>query len=204
MKVVIASNNTHKLAEIREILLAAGRNDIELLSISAWPELPEPPEDQDTFVANALQKARFVYARIGLPVVADDSGIEVDALGGRPGVHSKRFTAQASPAANNARMLAELAGRPDREARFRCALALVMAQGEATAEGTCEGSIAHQPRGSGGFGYDPIFLPRGQADRSMAQLSAAEKNAISHRGRAFRQLPALLAQLAGPIQAAGQ
>ncbi|NOY27650.1 MAG: RdgB/HAM1 family non-canonical purine NTP pyrophosphatase [Oligoflexia bacterium] len=204
MKLVIASNNAHKLVEIREILLATGRTDIELVSISAWPELPEPPEDQDTFQGNALQKARFVYTRLGLPVVADDSGIEVDALGGRPGVHSKRFTAQASPAANNARMLAELADQPDRRARFRCALALVTARGEATAEGTCEGRIAHQAQGNGGFGYDPIFLPQGQADRSMAQLSAAEKNAISHRGRAFRQLPALLARLSDPDQAGAQ
>ena len=161
---------------------------------SAWPDLPEPPETGDTFEANALQKARFVHAALGLPVLADDSGLEVDALEGAPGVHSKRWTPEATAASNNRRLLVELAGRPDRAGRFVCALAVVGPDGEAVHRGTCEGRILEQQRGAQGFGYDPLFAPDGAPGRSMAELSMAEKNIISHRGAALRQLPELLAQ----------
>ena len=191
---VLASNNAHKLAEVRAILAPLG---VAVRPLSDFPELPEPPEDHDTFEANALQKARFVFARTGLPTVADDSGLAVDALGGAPGVHSKRFSGASEDvsAANNALLLEKLAGRTDRGARFICAIALVTARGEATARGEVLGSIGTTPSGSGGFGYDPLFWPEDVPGRSMAQLSPEEKNAISHRGRAFRQLPGLLGTL---------
>lgn len=193
---VVATTNAHKLDEIHAILAQAGLPGVQVVGLDRWPELPEPPEDHDSFRDNALQKARFVHQRLGLPVVADDSGLEVDALGGAPGVRSKRFTPQATAASNNARLLAELTGVQDRRARFRCVLALVTDRGEATADGTCEGRIAQAPRGDAGFGYDPLFLPDDHPGATLAELSADQKNAISHRGRAFRQLPALWARLA--------
>ena len=196
MPIVLATNNAHKVREIREILGAAGIQD-EVLSLDDFPEIPEPPEEQDTFAGNALQKARFVFAHLGMTAVADDSGIAVDALGGAPGVYSKRFTPEKTAQSNNARLLRELAQTPDdqRTARFVCAMAVVSAHGEQVAEATCEGRIAHAPRGQGGFGYDPLFLPDETPGRTMAELSADEKHAISHRGRAFAQLPAVLRAL---------
>lgn len=195
MKLVLATNNAHKVDEIRRILAEEGLSGVELLDLSGWPDLPEAPEDHDRFEDNALQKARYVFEHVGLPCVADDSGIEVAALDWGPGVHSKRFTPEATAASNNARMLAELDGVEDRRARFRCVLALVCEAGQATAAGRVEGTIGHAARGEGGFGYDPLFWPDEAPGRTMAELSAAEKNAISHRGRAFRQLPGLLRDL---------
>ncbi|MCK6502941.1 RdgB/HAM1 family non-canonical purine NTP pyrophosphatase [Myxococcota bacterium] len=192
---VVATTNPHKLDEIHAILAQAGLPGVEVVGLDRWPDLPEPPEDGDTFQANALQKARFVHQRLGLPVVADDSGLEVDALGGAPGVRSKRYTPQATADSNNTRLLRELLGVEDRSARFRCVLALVTDRGEATADGSCEGCITSSPRGAGGFGYDPLFEPRDHPGRTLAELSPDQKNAISHRGRAFRQLPALWARL---------
>jgi XTP/dITP diphosphohydrolase len=191
--VLLASHNRHKLEEVRQILGARG---IRVESLDDWPAVPEAPEDADNFVDNAVQKARFVSERTGRLCVADDSGLEVDALGGAPGVRSKRFTPEATAASNNARLLDELAGRDDRGARFRCAIALVTPDGRvATAAGACEGRILRAPRGEGGFGYDPLFEAEALPGRSLAQVTAAEKNAISHRGRAFAQLPSLLAEL---------
>ncbi|MCB9780910.1 MAG: RdgB/HAM1 family non-canonical purine NTP pyrophosphatase [Alphaproteobacteria bacterium] len=195
MKLIIATNNQHKLDEIREILATAGLRGVEVLDLSAWPALSDLAEDHDSFVDNALQKARAVHAATGLPAVADDSGLECDGLDGAPGVRSKRFTPEATADANNAHLLERLADGADRTARFRCVLALVTDAGERTVDGRCEGRIAHAPRGDGGFGYDPLFLPDDHPGRSMAELSTAEKNAISHRGRAFSQLPALIAAL---------
>lgn len=192
MRLLLASHNAHKLEEIRAILRGA---PVELLDLSAFPAVPEPPEDGATFIANALQKARFVHGATGLLCLADDSGIEVDALDGAPGVRSKRFTPEATAAANNAELLRRLGERADRRARFRCAIALVGPTGEATAEGRVEGRIARQPRGAGGFGYDPLFLPDESPGRTMAELSPDEKNHISHRGRALQALPELLARL---------
>jgi XTP/dITP diphosphohydrolase len=189
VKLLLASTNAHKRTEVAAIL-AGG--PVSIVDLSAFPAVPEPPEDGDTFEANALQKARFVYAATGLPTLADDSGLEVDALNGAPGVRSKRFTPEATAAANNAHLLALLGERPDRAARFVCALAVVGPQGEATLRGTCEGAIATAPRGAQGFGYDPLFLPDEAPGRAMAELSMAEKNAISHRGRALARLADLL------------
>lgn len=185
MKIVLATRNAHKVAEVRRIA-----PHVEWLPMP--DELPDPPETGETFADNALEKARFVHARTGLPALADDSGLEVDALGGRPGVHSRRYSPEGTDAANNALLLQELLGNVKRGARYRCAIALVDARGERVAEGTCEGAIAGAPRGTGGFGYDPLFLPDATPGRSMAELSPAEKDAVSHRGAALRQLPSLL------------
>lgn len=192
MKLLLASGNAHKAQEIRAILAGSG---IELETLASWPDIPDPPETESTFEGNALMKARFVHERTGLVCVADDSGIEVDALNGRPGVHSKRYSPEGTAVANNALMLRQLAGHSNRTGRFRCVLALVSGPVELFAQGAVEGRILEALQGDGGFGYDPLFTPDEAPGRSMAELSMDEKNAISHRGRAFRQLPALLADL---------
>ena len=192
MKLIFATQNKNKAVEVSAIF--TGTN-IDLVTLDAYPEIPEPPETQDTFEGNALQKARFVHEQTGLPCIADDSGLEVDALGGAPGVHSKRFSAAATGPANNALLLQKLAGINVRTARFRCTIALVYHSFEKTAEGRCEGSIGTVERGHNGFGYDPLFLPIESSPQTMAELSMTDKNSISHRGRAFRQLPGLLEDL---------
>lgn len=189
MHLLFATNNAHKVEEVRAILEGTG---VVVRSLAEAGVDVDPPETGDTFEANALQKARYLHERTGLPCIADDSGIEVDALGGAPGVHSKRFSPEGTDAANNRLLLERLAGITDRRARFRCVVALVGLGPDRTLEGRCEGRIADSPRGQGGFGYDPLFLPDEAPGRTMAELSPAEKNAISHRGRAFRQLPAAL------------
>lgn len=191
MKLLFATTNAHKAEEVRAIL---AHTSIELETLDQHPELGEPPETGNTFEHNALQKARYVFERTGLPTIADDSGIEVDALNGRPGVHSKRYSAEATHEANNTKLLGELDNLPSeqRTARFRCVLALITSAGEGTVDGRCEGTIATELSGEGGFGYDPLFLPTEAPGRSMAELSMSEKNAISHRGRAFARLPELL------------
>ena len=195
MRLLLATHNAHKLAEIRAILATADLGGVEVVGLEAFPDLPEAPETQATFEGNALQKARFAAARTGLVCVADDSGLEVDALDGAPGVRSKRFSPQATADANNALLLERLGDRSDRTGRFVCALAVVHGDATAVTRGTCEGVIARAGRGDGGFGYDPLFLPDDAPGRAMAELSAAEKNAISHRGHAVRQLPQLLAEV---------
>lgn len=194
MRLVLATRNGHKLAEIAAALAGTG---LEVTGLDGIPGLPEDiPESGETFEDNALQKARFVFAVTGTPVLADDSGIEIRALGWAPGVHSKRWTPEATDAANNQRLLDELAGRDDRVGRYRCALAVV-APGpvEGLVDGTCWGVIGAEPLGTGGFGYDPYFWPDERPGVTMAQLTMAEKNAISHRGRALAKLPALLRHL---------
>jgi XTP/dITP diphosphohydrolase len=189
MRLVMATRNEHKLREVRQILPG--------IEIQALDEaLGEPPETGDTFEANALEKARYVFARTGLPTIADDSGLEVAALGWAPGVRSKRWTPEATDRANNEKLVASLRGIENRRARYRCAMALVTAHGERTAEGTCWGTIALAPRGAGGFGYDPYFLPDAYPGRTMAEVTAEEKHRVSHRGQAFRVLPHLLHDLA--------
>ncbi|HCH62731.1 MAG TPA: non-canonical purine NTP pyrophosphatase, RdgB/HAM1 family [Deltaproteobacteria bacterium] len=192
MQVVLATWNAHKVREIREILADA---PFTVVCLADLPPIPESPETGHTFAENALQKARFVAERIDGVVVADDSGLEVDALGGAPGVHSKRFTPEATHAANNHHLLERMDGKSERTARFRCCIAVVFGAEARTAQGSCEGTILTAPRGEGGFGYDPLFAPIELGGRSMAEASAAEKNAISHRGRAFRALPRLLSEL---------
>ncbi len=189
---VLASNNAHKLEEVSRILEPLG---IQVRPLAEFPDLPDPPETADTFEGNALEKARFVFERTGLATIADDSGLEVDALNGAPGVYSKRFTPEATAASNNARLLAELEGIPRRTARFVCALALVTNAGECTVRGTVEGEIGHTLKGEGGFGYDPLFLPNEAPGRAMAELTPTQKDEISHRGRALGALPEMLAAL---------
>lgn len=200
MKLVLASGNAGKQREFAALLAPLG---IELL-LQSTLGIDSIEETGTTFEANALLKARHAAGGSGLPALADDSGLEVDVLGGRPGVWSARFAgASASDADNIQRLLTELAGVPweRRAARYRCVLALVRSAGDAApliAAGSWEGRIAMQPAGNGGFGYDPLFVPEGE-QRSAAQLPAAQKNANSHRARA---LAALLAQLAPPASLA--
>jgi XTP/dITP diphosphohydrolase len=184
---ILASRNDHKVRELAEILPG--------VTLGPLPEgIDLPPETGDTFEANALIKARAARRATGEETIADDSGLVVDALGGNPGVRSARFAGeQATDAENLARVLAELgeSGGPS-SARYVCVIAWIDRDGnESCFEGTCEGRMILEPRGSGGFGYDPAFVPEdtGPADqRTMAELSPGEKHAISHRGRAARAL----------------
>ena len=193
-RVVVASLNRAKAREIAEILAAEGLG-LEVVALADFPDVTLPPEAGDTFAANALLKARAAAQATGLPAIADDSGLEVDALGGEPGVMSARYAGEgASDADRYRRVLALLADVPDapRTARFRCAAAFVSPEGvELLAEGTCEGRLAREPTGAGGFGYDPIFVPEGYAV-TMAQLTPEQKHIISHRGRALRALVPLI------------
>ena len=186
--VVAATANPHKLAEIAAIL----GGSVELLPRPA--DLGEVIEDGDTLEANARLKAAAVCAHTGQPAVADDTGLEVAALGGAPGVRSARYAGEhADDADNRARLLAELEGAADRSARFRTVAIVVFPDGhELLAEGTISGTIAAAPQGDHGFGYDPVFVPDGGEGRTFAEMSADEKNAVSHRGRAFRSLAAQL------------
>jgi XTP/dITP diphosphohydrolase len=193
-RLVVASFNRAKAVEVAEILAAEGLA-FAIVPLSGFPGVTLPPETGDTFAANALAKARAAARGTGFPAVADDSGLEVDALHGQPGVMSARYAGETAGDEDRYRkVLALMANVPDaqRTARFRCAAAFVDPNGlELLAEGTVEGRIARAPAGSGGFGYDPIFLPEGR-DVTMAQLTPEEKHAISHRGRAFRALARLL------------
>ena len=199
LTIVLATSNHGKLLELRALLA-----DLPVQLRSAAEVLGEQPsivEDGATFEANALIKARAIARATRTLALADDSGLEVDALGGRPGVRSARFAHErATDAENNAALLRELSEVEEgaRTARFRCVLALVNPWQESdvhVAEGSCEGSIARAPRGSGGFGYDPLFLVSGQSGKAMAELSEADKNQVSHRGRAVQALRAILIQL---------
>lgn len=160
-------------------------------SLAEYPGVELPPEGEASYRENAIAKARAVRAALGVAAVGDDSGLEVDALGGAPGITSARFAGEgAGDAANNARLLEELRGLPPekRGARFRCVLALVDADGrETVVEGLCPGRILDAPQGTDGFGYDPLFLPEGET-RTFAELPPEAKNALSHRGRAAAAL----------------
>lgn len=182
-RLLIATRNRHKTAELASLL--AGRFTVEDLTTA--PELPEVEETGSTFAENAVLKA--VEISRALPdrlIMADDSGLEVDALGGAPGVYSARYSGEgATDAKNLALLLENMTGKPERTARFRCVIALARG-GEllASFDGTCEGMLTEEARGTDGFGYDPIFCPEGET-RTFAELSAGEKNAISHRARAL-------------------
>lgn len=184
-KLVFATNNAHKLGELRKML--AGRYDVVgLADIGCHDDIPE---DADTFEGNALAKALWVLEHYGLDCIADDSGLEVDALGGAPGVHSARFAGDGhNDAANNALLLAKLEGAADRHARFRTAIALVRKGHDPIFfHGKVEGTIIGAPRGDAGFGYDPLFVPDGWS-KTFAEATPDEKNAVSHRGRAVSSL----------------
>lgn len=191
---MVASRNPKKLAELRRVLDAAGLTGLTLVSLDDVAPFEEGPETGAVFEENALAKARDAFTASGLPSVADDSGLEVAALNGMPGVLSARWSgSHGDDAGNTALLLAQLRDVPDerRGAAFVSACALVSASGEVVVRGEWPGSIAREPRGDGGFGYDPVFVPSGQ-DRTAAELSPADKDAVSHRGRALRLLlPAL-------------
>lgn len=195
---MLASSNPGKLRELAQLLAPSG---LAVLPQSAFA-LQTPPETGASFRDNALLKARHAARLTGLPALADDSGIEVDALQGRPGVYSARYAGEgASDEANLRKLLAELDGVPDgaRAARYRCVMALVRQPDDPDpliTEGVWEGRITHAPCGTGGFGYDPVFRPEGSA-RTAAELDPAEKNAVSHRGQALRALAARAATLFG-------
>lgn len=183
MKLVIATRNQHKLEEIRAIFHVPG---LEVASALDFPDVPDVVEDGVTFESNAIKKAVTLARATGLWAMADDSGLEVDALGGAPGVYSARYAGEpVSYKANNEKLLRELAAAPSRAARFRCVIALSDPAGRAeTVEGRCEGAIASAERGAGGFGYDPLFIPEGHR-QTFSEMPSAAKNAISHRGRAL-------------------
>lgn len=194
-KLLLATANSHKVRELAEMLQ---NTDWEVLSLADFPDITIPPEDGATFQENALIKALSAAEQSGLLTLADDSGLTVDALDGAPGVHSARFAGEGhDDAANNAKLLRLLAEVPAdrRGAAFVCVIALASPDGAfLTTQGECRGEIAHAPRGQNGFGYDPLFyLP--ELGRTMAELSEAEKNQISHRGRAMAKARKLLERL---------
>lgn len=187
-RLVFASNNAHKLREIRSILGSSW----EVLSLEDIGCHEELPETSDTIAGNALQKASRVHELFGCTCFADDTGLMVDALGGAPGVYTARYAGEAcSPDDNIALMLRNMAGESNRAARFATVIALIDDDGEHLFEGEVKGSIAYRRHGDGGFGYDPIFIPD-ETGISFAEMSPEDKNRISHRGRATRRLAAYL------------
>ncbi len=198
-RLILATRNQHKVAELRDILGDAGL-DVELVGADAYPEIPDVPETGITFAENALLKAHALARATGLPAVADDSGLCVDVLGGAPGILSARWSGKhGDDRANLDLLLAQLSDiAPEhRGAHFFCAAALALPDGtERVVEGRLLGTLRTEPAGAGGFGYDPILQPLGET-RTCAELTPAEKNAISHRGQAFRALAPVLKDLIG-------
>jgi XTP/dITP diphosphohydrolase len=198
-RLVLATANQHKLAELTRIL-AAGRVDVALANLAEFPGAPDVAETGATFADNALLKARAIAEFTGLPAVADDSGLRVDALNGMPGVLSARWSGQhGDDEANLQLLLAQLADVPDerRGAQFVCAAALVLPGGrEHVSEGVLRGRLIREPRGQNGFGYDPIFVPE-SADITTAEMESADKDRISHRGKALRGLAPVIAAFLG-------
>ena len=183
-KLIFATNNAHKLGEVQALLGDA----FELVTLRECGITEDIPETAETLEGNALQKASYVYEKTGLDCFADDTGLEVDALNGAPGVHSARYATDGHDfAANNRLLLKNLEGVVDRTARFRTVIALILDGVEYTFEGRVEGTIATSESGSEGFGYDPLFVPSGEII-TFAQMSAEAKNAISHRGQAVAKL----------------
>ncbi|MDQ1748275.1 MAG: XTP/dITP diphosphohydrolase [Frankiaceae bacterium] len=199
-RVVLATRNPHKVRELSRILTPYG---VGLASLDEWPDVPDVAETGTTFAENALLKARAVSVATGLVAVADDSGLEVDALNGMPGVLSARWAGRhGDDAANLALVLAQVADVPEprRTAAFVCAAAAVAPGGaEIVVEGRVDGSLLRAPRGDGGFGYDPIFVPAGES-RTTAEMTAEEKDALSHRGKAFRALAPRLNELLDGVE----
>jgi len=197
--IVLATRNSHKLAELHRILEASGL-DIELLGAAAFPDLPDIPETESSFAGNALLKAREIARLTGLPAVADDSGLCIDALNGMPGILSARWSGRhGDDVANLQLVLGQLSDTPDRRraGAFYCAAAIALPDGtERVVEGSIEGTIIREARGTGGFGYDPIFVPLGRT-QTLAELPAEEKDAISHRGRALEALAPVISELLG-------
>ncbi len=198
MDIILASRNKKKIRELNEIIeegIMSGLDEkVNILTPDDFPQCEEVEEDGDTFEANAAKKALYVLQCSGLIAVADDSGIMVDALNGAPGVYSARYAGDASDdMANNRKLLDELKDVPDekRGAQFVCCIALASGGEVKTFRGTVEGMIGRENRGENGFGYDPLFYPEGH-DRTFAEMSDEEKNSMSHRGRALKELQAYL------------
>jgi len=197
MKIIFATGNPGKLREAAEIL----GEGYELVSPASLGILEDIPETGSSLQENSLQKARYLFERSGLPCFADDTGLEVEALGGAPGIYSARYAGPGHDhQANMAKLLQELeqldvkeALPPGRRARFHTVVTLILSDGQPRFfEGVCEGTIARERRGNGGFGYDPIFLPEAYPGRTLAEVSEEEKNAVSHRGMALRNMAAWL------------
>ena len=188
MKLVFATNNAHKLREVSQVV----GEEFTLVSLRECGIVEDIPEEQPTLEGNALQKARYIYARTGLDCFADDTGLEVDALGGEPGVRSARYATDGHDDEANKRLLLErMEGIEARGAQFRTAIALIIGGKEYLFEGIVRGNITTEEQGEGGFGYDPLFVAEG-CEQSFAEISAEQKNAISHRGRAVRKLAEFL------------
>ena len=189
--VVVATGNAHKVVEI-ETILAPVMPGVRFVALGELGDFPDPVEDGDTFFDNALIKARAAQKETGLPMaVADDSGLCVDALDGAPGIFSARWAGEhGNDAANNEKLMAQMAGVPDSErtARFHSSVVLVRGDEVLRGDGDCEGLVGHEPRGEHGFGYDPLFLPAETPGRTMAELTLGEKNLISHRFHALEGL----------------
>ena len=184
MKLVFATNNRHKLDEIRAIL----GDKIELLSLNDINCHDDIPETADTLQGNALIKAKYIYDKFGMNCFADDTGLEVDSLNGEPGVYSARYAGEeCNPEANMKKLLNNLTGKNDRSAQFRTVIALIIEGEEKLFEGCVKGCISCEKMGDAGFGYDPIFIPEGYSE-SFAQMSSDMKNSISHRYRATEKL----------------
>ncbi|WP_372950481.1 non-canonical purine NTP diphosphatase [Mariniphaga sp.] len=192
MKLVFATNNQHKLKELQSIL----GDHFELLSLKDIGCFEEIPEEQPTLEGNARQKAIFVYEKYGYSCFADDTGLEIEALNGEPGVYSARYAGETKdPQANMDKVLANLENEKNRKARFRTVISLVLDGNEKQFEGIVEGEITKEKRGGSGFGYDPIFLPISY-DKTFAEMDLSEKNKISHRARAVQKLVEYLKTLA--------
>jgi XTP/dITP diphosphohydrolase len=190
MKLVFATNNKHKIREISDLL----DDRFEIIGLADIGITEDIPEDADNLADNALFKARYVHDRTGLNVFADDTGLEVDALDGAPGVYSARYAGPGkSPEDNIIKLLKELEDVEDRKARFRTVIAIIYDNSEYLFEGKVEGAIIQKGRGNGGFGYDPVFMAEGY-DLTFAEMPLSEKNKISHRARAMKKLLAFLAQ----------
>ncbi|MBE6207213.1 MAG: non-canonical purine NTP diphosphatase [Rikenellaceae bacterium] len=188
MKIIFATNNAHKLSEVQAVL----GDSFELVTPRMCGVEEDIPETAATLEGNASQKSHYLYEKTGLDCFADDTGLEVEALGGEPGVHSARYATDGHDfAANNRLLLKNLAGKENRRARFRTVISLIEGGEEHLFEGIVEGHIIDHESGEEGFGYDPLFVPDG-FDRTFAEMTAEEKNAVSHRGRAVRKLVAYL------------
>jgi XTP/dITP diphosphohydrolase len=191
MKLVFASNNEHKIREIKSIL----GDNIDLLSLAEVNIFEDIPENEPTIEGNALAKARYIHKITGMNVFADDTGLEVEALDGRPGVHSARFAGENKDSSDNiVKLLSLLESKSNRNARFKTVIALILNNEEFLFEGIVNGIINHEKRGSGGFGYDPVFIPEGKM-QTFAEIPPEEKNLVSHRGRAVAKLVHFLKQI---------
>ena len=193
MKILIATNNKHKVEEISAIFEGTGHEVVSPAMIGLKIDVEE---DSDTFAGNAMKKAEGFARASGMTCIADDSGLTVECLGGAPGVYSARYGGEGLDDKGRTQLLLKnMEGKTDRRAAFVCAIAMVFDDGRVlTAEGKCPGTIDFEMKGNGGFGYDPVFIPDGY-DKSFSELSQAEKNAISHRGRALAELKTKLAEI---------